>query len=206
MPNLTDMYNEIKDELNKGETITFTQIASKIRDALLIIESSNNWAYMDRFVQFTVDLDAENPRALPMPSRAKKIEFVRFVKSDGCYAPLIEASPKDFSRLETGMADAYWKDGMEYIWLNKTPEEAYVGEMSYLQFTEFSYNGTWEPWPMKFMYSLIKYQALVMLAPFVREPELMKMHAVLYEQAFKAAVDMNEELEYGNQPMSMRYS
>lgn len=204
--NVGTLVTEILDELNKGSSITADQIKVKLRDALSLLESQNNWAYMDRFVQFTLNIASENPRAMPMPQGLKSIEFFRWVNTDGSFSYVTECAPRDIRKVENGLADFYFKDGMEYIWLNKTPTENYRGEISYRKYTVWTGQDGLSNWLINTHPALVKYQALVLMAPFIREPELMQLHGVLLGQALKVAVDANEELEYSNQPLSMQYS
>lgn len=204
--NLGDLVTDILDEINKGAGITADQVKSKVRDALSVLEIANSWAYMDRFVEFTINLDAEQPRVLPVPTGLKSIEFIRFLGDDGEYEYVTECNARDIAKLETGLPARYFKDGMEYLWLDKTPAEAYEGEMSYRKYTNWSSDNTFEPWIFKYFHVLVKYQTLIMFAPFLREPEQMAHYEKLLSQSLKAAVDANEELEYSNQPASMQYS
>ena len=203
--NVGTIVAEILDELNKGSSITTDQVKVKVRDALSLLESQNNWAYLDRFVQFQLDITSENPRAMPMPQGMKSLEFFRWLNDDGSFSYVNECSPKDLSKIENGKADLYFKDGMEYLWLNKTPTENYRGEISYRKYTVWTGQDSLTNWLIQYHTPLVKYQALVLMAPFVREAELMQLHATLLGVSLKVAVDQNEELEYSNQPLSMQY-
>lgn len=200
---LSALVTDISEDLNRSN-ITAAQIRSKIRSALLTLEQANNWAYMDRFVEFTLDLTSENPRAMPMPADLKNIEFIRFWVDDE-WNPIKEVQPADILTHTAGYPEGYFKDAMSYIWLDKTPDEAYEGEMSYRQFTTWSDADAFEPWPFKWMWNVVKYQTLVMMGPFLRDPEFMKMNADLLAQALKTTVDSNEEMEYSNRDNQMKY-
>lgn len=201
---LSVLVSEIASELNRPN-ITSEQIRVKMRDALLLLEQQNSWGYMDRFVTFKLNPSAEEPRALPMPLGLKSIEFLRLVDSDGDYFRLREVSPADLTFLDTGTPTRYFKDAMQYIWLDKIPDEALTGEMSYRQYTQWSDADTFAPWPIEHFGPLIKYQTMLLLGPFVRDAELMQMYAALREQAFKAAADANYEFEFSNSDNKMIY-
>lgn len=198
---------EILDELNKGSGLTAATVKTKIRDALSILETQYSWAYMDRFVEFTIDLGSENPRALPMPNGLKSIEFFRWVKDNGEYVRVLEVQPRQLTSKCSGKYPKfYYKDAMQYIWLSGTPTEALHGEMSYRQFTTYSADDAFEPWPLKYIFPLIKYQTLLLMVPYLREPNLKALVVDAFAQSLKAAVDMNEELENSNSFNQMVYS
>lgn len=205
---LSTLVADLQDEINKGSSVTDTQIRRHIQHTYSLLEMKHSWAYMDRFVTFTIDLGSENPRVLPFPSRVKSFEFVRLIDptdSTGTFIYLNEISPRDITKVEAGVPAGYFKDGVEYLWMDNTPQVAYNGEISYRRFTEWSDDDAFEPWLMAYASPLVKYQALCYASPFVRELELRKVYEKDMADALKATLDMNEEFEYSNQSMQMGY-
>lgn len=203
---LSTLVADLQDEINKGSSVTDAQVRRHIQHTYNLLELQHSWAYMDHFVTFSVDLAAENPRVLPFPLRPKSFEFIRVVKTDGTFQYLNEINPRDMDKIEDGLPTCYFKDGVEYMWMNKTPKEAYNMEMSYVRFTEWSDDDTFEPWLMAYASPLVKYQALVYTSPFIRELEMSSAYEKLQAQAFEATLNANEELEYKNQSMRMGVS
>lgn len=204
MMQLSDIVTDIQDEINKGDSVTDAQVQSKIRDALTYLELTHSWAAMDRFVCFDLDTTANEPRVLPIPSGLKAIEFVRLSLTTG-FQYLNEVKARDVTKIEVDVPQGYWKDGMEFLWLDNTPAEDYAGEMSYVQFTPWDASDTFEPWLFQVAAPLIKYQALLFLSVFLREPELGTMYKGFRDESLKAALDMNEQLEYSNQSNQMQF-
>ena len=196
---------DIRDELNKGSVITDAQIDRHIQQALTALELKHGWGYMDRFVTFTIDAAAAEPRAIPYPSRVKSFEFIRFVLADGRYHNLRGISPSDITKVEVELPSGYFVDSDQYIWFDNIPGENYSGEMSYKQFTLWVADDAFEPWLFKYASHLVKYQALMFMAAFVREAELATIYKALRDEALTDALRADEELEYANQPMSMLY-
>ena len=202
---LSEIRTDMRDELNK-KTITDDQIDTQIRNALNLLEMENSWEYMDRFVTFNFDTTSSQPRALIMPKGLKSIEFFRIIKDDGKFKYLDEKSPLDFTSVETAIPEAYFKDGMEFLFVDNIPDKDYPVELSYSQFTVFSNEDTFEPWIFLTAHTLIKYNALLLMASgFLREPELGATYEKFATRALKAALDMNFELKYSNQPMQMQF-
>lgn len=206
---LSELIADIKDELNKGNAISDSKISSQIRATLLYLENLENWSYMDRFVEFTIDPDAESPRALTFPSDVKAIEFLRLYGGDiteGNYQYLEETKPKliQYTPVD-GLPSYYFKDGVEFLWMDKIPTEAYSGEMSYLKYTTWSGSDSFEPWLLQYQWPLVKYFTLTALSPYVRDERLLQGYSALYQTHLKAAIDANTELEYKNNLNQMQY-
>ncbi len=202
---LATIVADIQDEINKGSAITDAQVRTKVRDALNFLELSHSWASMDRFVTFTLDTGATEPRAIATPTGLKSMEFIRLDTSED-FQYLNEVKAMDVTNWDAGLPVAYWKDGMEYFWLDRIPGENYTGAMSYTQFTTWSADDAFEPWLFQVAGTLIKYQALMFMGIFLREPELGAAYKIMRDEQLKAALDMNEELEYRNQAMRMGFS
>lgn len=203
---LSDLILDIKDELNKGAAVTDAQVTTQIKNALNLLELEQSWEYMDRFVTFTFDITSAEPRALAFPARLKSFEFFRIIKDNGKFHYLDEKNPREFTSIETAIPDFYFKDGMEFIWVDNIPDKNYVGEISYSQFTRFENSETFEPWLFEAAPTLIKYNALLLMtAGFLREPELGKVYEKFATRALKAALDTNYELKYSNHKMQMGF-
>ena len=204
--NLAAIRTEIKDELNKGTAITDDQITRHIARSLNMNELKQTWEYMDRFVTLTFDITSEEPRTLVMPERLKAFEFFRIIKDDGEFHYLDEKNPREFTSVETRIPDFYFKDGMQFIWVDNTPDKNYIAEISYFQFTKFQDEDTFEPWLFEAAPVLIVYDTLRLIAAgFLRETELGNTYKEFAADALKAALDTNYELKYNNHKMQMQF-
>ena len=208
---LVTLVADIREETNKDvNALTDAKIRSSIRDALTHIETEEDWVYMDTKTAFTIDPADPNPERIAMPSRIKKIEYVFTQETTGDSTVrhwIDEVKPEDINSIREGRPERYWKDSMNYLYWDRTPtDEIYTGELSAYTFTTWSDADVFEPWIFESAHTYVKLQAIVFLAPFLREPEMLQTYGELFRMSREAALVMNTELELGNQKPRMKFS
>lgn len=205
--NLGEFHDLIAVEAGKGSTLD-TIIPAKVRQAARWLEQNYNLKYMDRYVGFTFDLGVTNPRAIEFPShRVKRFNFFRIVQDTGEYQYLQPVDPQDVTATEDGEPSGYWLDGRDYLWLDNTPVEALVAELSYIEYTDWdSLVDEDEPWLLTHAEQAMIGQTIMLLTPTMRQPGLFQTYKLMRDEGLKALVDADNELLLGAAGASMNYS
>ena len=202
---LSAIVAEIQDEINKGSAVTDAQVRTHVQGALALLEMETDWYYMHQFSSGTIDADGVNPRRISLPSRPKKLDALRITKEDGKFKYLDEVEYEDLTEIKTKEPTGYYREGTSYLWLDNTPIYDHPYEIAYWGFTTWSDADTFEPWLFDVAQPTVKYNALVLLSSFLREPELGQQHAAISARALEAALNMNENFVYGNMPIRMGF-
>lgn len=200
---LSALVTAIQDELNKGTSISDSQVRTKIEMALQSIELMRDWTYM-KVVEEAFAIVAAS-RTITAPTNLKAFAGVRFIDADGNRVGIKEVDPEDITEVEVAEPQGYIKSGIASIVLDNTPDQNYDGYWDYYGFTTWSAADAFEPFPFKRLVPLVFYQTLVYLAPFAREPQLLQMWTTMLNQAIKTAVDADEELKLANKPAQMQF-
>lgn len=169
MSTFAQIRTKVEARLGRGSSVR-TMVEDAIRACGLRTERARNFQPMHRFVSFTIDADAAEPRALPLPSRVKKFNFIRIIKSDGTYHRLDRIDPKEAAAPEEAISNGYWVDALDYLWLDNTPDQDYSAEMDYWQLTDWdAVDDNETPWLFTYAPDFVLYDSLVILAPDTRQ-------------------------------------
>lgn len=202
---LATLTSALSDECNKGNSLTDATIQQRIRMAMDNIERSRDWFYMRSFDNITLDPNAVNPRRIDQPARLRAVHFVRIARDDGSYVGLDEVDPKDITKNNMDIPKGYWRDGTQYWWLDNTPDKAYTLEYGVEQYTEWSSDDAFEPWLLAHASDLMLHQTMILLATYLREPEIMQMHKPLRDEAAQTLREVDDEMKYSNHPLRMGF-
>lgn len=202
---LLTLTETIQDECNKKNSLTADTVKKRIQMALANLERSRDWFYLRNFVSTTLDSAGSNPRRFNQPARLRAVHFVRIKREDGSYLYLDEVDPKDVTKNVTDVPHGYWRDNTQYWWFDNTPDKDYIFEYGVEQFTEWSDADSFEPWIFTNASDLIMYQTLILLSPYLREPELMQMYKPLRDEALNTLRETDTEMKYSNHPLQMGF-
>lgn len=203
---LSTLVAEIQDELNKGSSVTDAQVRTHVRTALNLLELEHDFQYMHKVLTGTVDkTDAQSGRRIAMPSVIKNIDAVRLTKSDGSYLYLDDVEFEDITANVNEAPSGYYLDGVDYLWMDNNPQENYPYDILYWGHTTWSDADSFEPWLFQVAHGWVKYEALIRLSSFLRQPELRVMWKEDALRFKEAALNANENLVYSNKRMRMGF-
>ena len=113
--NLTDFTALVKTTAKRGSTLD-SVIPVFIRSSVKWLERNYTLQYMRKYASFTLDPESANPRAISFPNdRVKELDFIRFLGANGSYSYPRKVDPQELSGSISGMPEAYWLDGVDFI-------------------------------------------------------------------------------------------
>lgn len=210
---VSDFLSSLQTELNKGASFS-SLIAGHARRAHRWMERNYSYKYMERFVTFDFDPDSDYPRVINLPGSGnvitsvmgfKSFNFIRIVNDDGSFSYLEYVEPTDIQSVGTGKPDAFWLDGVEYIYFNQTPDEAYSAEMSYHQYTDFPTDVDSTTWLLNNAEWAMICQAMVTLAGTFREPDVMASYKAMRDEELRTLTIADDELRDGTKDFTQVY-
>lgn len=201
---LADFHTLVSSEINKG-TLFDDVIPDYTRRSARWLERNYDFKHMERFVSFTVDSSATEPRAVSLPERCKSIEWLRIVNSDGSYTYLTQVDGSDVTGDDETTPTGYWLDGVEYFWFDNTPQEDLNMEMCYLQFTDWPTDTSQTPWFVANAEDVLLGQTIIMMAPRMREPKLKAIYQEMRDEGLRTITLSDEGMRASNRSESMVY-
>jgi len=195
---LSDFTANVSLVIRRG-TAFDAQILNATRRALRWLERNYNFKHMERYVEFTLNPDAVEPRAIAFPSTGiKRIEFMKAINADGTLDEIMQIDPQDYVAAETGVPTGYWLDGRSFLWFNKTVTESLTCVMTYYRYTEWSAADNFEPWLLQEADDLVLWQTILELSPSLRDRDMEARALERRNSALKSVLDADEELRSGN--------
>lgn len=208
---LADIHSRVSEEVKRGTKFDSSIIPSRVAQAVKWIERSHTFKHMERFKAFTIDSDATTPRAISVPSGFKafgEYGFLRILKSNNEFKFLTGIAPRQQTAIETATPEAFWMDGMDYFWLDNTPDEDYNAEISYVAYTTLPSDTSDSAWILDNMEDLIIAESMLLLAPKLELSEKgIKLwsknrddglrSAILADEETRRTSDTDSEMVYG---------
>lgn len=207
---LAQFKTKVSQAINRGDTLD-AHIDTALQHAIEFIEQNNTLKYMERFVQFQIDPNLSQPRAISLPDEfVKSFVFVRIVTptaNGGDFHFIDQIDPQDSKYYDSGIPDHYWVDGVGYLWLDRVPAELYEAEMLYNRYTDYSTltaNST--HWLITRANGLLLAQTMIQMAPWMRNKEILQFYKELRGESLKTLLLADEEMrQSGRQSEVMRY-
>lgn len=197
-------HTAVSTEINRGTQLD-TYIVDATRRAARFLENNWNWSYMERYVTFTIDASAPQPRSVQIPTLLKKIEFLRINNSDGSFDYLYQVDPKNVTARLESKPSGYWLDGRDYLWLDNTPTVDYTAEMGYLQFTDWPTDTNEAPWLVVNGEGLLLAQTMIYLAQRAREPKYVQLYSPMRDLELQALQRADQDYRETNASDKMIY-
>lgn len=195
----------IRTELNRG-TLYDASIEGYLRQAALWFERNYTMKYMERFVEFTIDPESAEPRALPFPETPKSLKFFRIQRDDGRYWYLKKIEPVAVGNFDiTDIPHAYWLDGVDYIWLDRVPDQEYTAEMSYVRYTTWPTDDAATNWLLIYGEDWLMSRTIYLMGGRIRNPALADIHKQRSDEALRTLILSDEELRHENEDRQMDY-
>lgn len=201
---LTELHAQISATLNKRD-IFDAVIPNYVAQAAMWLERNYTFKYMERFVEFTLDPDVDNPRTITLPQEAKKIHFIRRLADDGSFYYPKLVDPSEVTSSTTAAPAGYWLDGTCFIWFDNTPAEAYSMEMRYDAFTVWPTDYAEEPWLAKYGPDFLIAQTMIQFGPRIRDKGLIEEYRIQRADIVKTLTLADAELRNGETSGAMIY-
>jgi hypothetical protein len=202
---LSAFHTAISREVNK-KTRFDDLIPDYVRRAARFIERQHSLKYMERFVTFTVDAAATEPRAVAFPnSRVKAINFLRYADSDSKYYYVGQVDPTTVAAAESGNPTGYWMDGLDYLWFDNVVKANLAMEFSFIEYTLWPTDTAQEPWLLAHAEDLMIAQTMLMMAPVAREPGWKELYSDMKAEGLQSLFVADEEMKASSRDESMIY-
>lgn len=197
---LAEFHAMVSDELRRGTTLD-SLIPAKVRQAVKWIEDLHTFKHMEIY-----DSPAIATRSLAMPSGFKSMGFWRILKDDGeGYRYLSKVNPRDVSKTETAMPNAYWESADDFFYMDNTPDKSYSSERTYIANTTLPTDTSQSPFFINAFEALTLHQTCLMFAPRMRDTAFEAAHLKRREELMKAAIDSDVERRQANEDNSVIY-
>lgn len=115
------------------------------------------------------------------------------------YLPRID--PTHMTEVLTRQASGWWLDGMDYIWLDNTPDQDYNAEMDYFQFSPWEELDDEETnWLLTYGEDVMFYQSMMMLGGTTRQNSgTYQKYKLLRDESLKTLLNTDYDLQEGGQ-------
>jgi hypothetical protein len=204
--NLGAFHALVSSTVKRGTTLD-ALIPDITRQAARWLERNYTFQYMHRYVTFSLDPTAGNPRAVPFPSvRVKSIRFVKLQDEDGLFHFMEKADPRQLIETETAIPTHYWLDAFDNIWFNNTPDKVYPAEMDYASYTDWvGLSASSTPWLTEHADDVLLALTVLLLGPVMRDDAMMARYKILRDEGLRTLLLSEEELESTNTNEVMQY-
>lgn len=201
---ISDFHEDLGLLAPRGSSIdSLLPIATKV--GIRFIEDAHTFEYMNRYVEFTIDADAEYPRTISQPTNLKHVEFLRLVATSGDFKYLEEVDPRDVNTKRIEEPSAYWKDGKEYFWLDSTPDQDYEAEMGYKIYTVVPSDTTQSLWILDNMYELSLASCGAALANLIKDRKMRQEMVAMRDELMQGAINAQINADVNNSTAQMMY-
>lgn len=207
---LSEFHTEVRRVARRGNALD-DEIPGAVRRAARWIERNYTLKYMERYVEFTVDLGADHPEALEFPygtpihpERVKSFNFFRW-RREHSYLYLTQMDARDWTPKEEGVPTHYWLAGRDTIWLNRIPTEALIGEISFNEFSEWPTSGTATHWLLGNAEDALLAASMLELVPVMRDQRLEQHYAGKLPVLLRALIAADQDLRQTNRSEQMQY-
>jgi len=213
MVTTAEFYAEVSAEVRRGTSLD-THIPRKVRQAMRWMEEQHSFLHMERFATMILTADATYPRTIALPSGYKSMNFWRIKQnvSDtgapdavGAFAYLTRIDPHDQISVDVDCPTAYWQDGMDYFWLDNTPDKDYSAEMSYVAYSTLPSDLTQSPYILQNFEGILLHKTCALMAPLMRDKDFKIFHQDELNGAMKSAVDADVEARQSDQIQSVQF-
>lgn len=200
---ITTFHNNMIRNCGRGTGI-LTDVQECTRRAARWIERNYSFQYMRKFLVTTVDVDATDARFVSLPARLKRERFVRRVDgSSGNYVRLTKVDPASVVSISQGAPEAYWFDGDDAIVLSSLPDEDFVLEIQFEQYSAWPTGGT--HWLLENAEDALQARTMSYLAVVLRDTSLKVLYDAELKEALATLIPADENLEYSGQDLHLRY-
>lgn len=207
MTTLTEFYALVSAEVRRGTSLD-THIPRKVQQAVRWMEEQHTFRHMEHYASLTLPSTGNQPRALGIPTGFKQMLGFRGILSDegaGEYFDLPKIDFYDVSRIEVARPNGYWQDGMDYFWLDNTPDQDYDAEMAYVGFTVLGTTLSAEPYVLQNFESIILDETMIRMAPLMRDPAVVGLYKGNRDESMKAVIDTDIEGRQSWRSESVQY-
>ncbi len=203
---LGELISLVSSSIARGTSLD-AQIPNFIRMAARWIERNNSFKYMERFGQFSFNTEANEPRRMTLPTdRLKRLEMVRGVYTDGSFQKQKHIEPVELNSIQSGMPKSFWLDGTSCLVFDKTPDENYVEELQWVEYTAWPTNAAAETWLLLHAEDLLLARTMMHMAPFMRDQKLAAYWQELFTTSLNTVLHADADLRAGSRSDVMNYA
>ena len=213
---LGDFHSRISAALRKGSSLDGL-IPGWVAESANLIETAYTFSWMKKTVVFdSIDFAAAVPNQLTMPERVKNIEWLRTAQTGGdgsrtWLEPLLGVDPLEVSSIGKGWPQAFWLDGLDYIYLDAVPpagtNTALVLQMKYAEYTDWPGDDNATPSLLTRGQTLLASETLLLASQETRDPRLTDVYTARRDRAFQALVAAEAEIDFKhNNGMRLSYA
>lgn len=205
MATLGEFHSTVRDSLARGTALD-SKIIAYTRQAARWMERNKAYKYMEKFGGIVLNSSATFPHVVDLPSpTVRNISMFRIVGSDGVYSKLKNISPRDQTALDTAKPVGYYQIGYTKLILDSKPDEDYICELLYNEFTPWPTDESATNWLLENAEDVLLAQTLYMLAAFQRDVKLMTIYKNLRDEGLHTLETVDGDLEGSNTDDSMVY-
>lgn len=218
MTTLAQFYSNVNFEVKRGQTFV-SQIPQYVNMALSFIERSHVFLHTENYASITLSAESENPTTIVQPTGFRGMYFWRHLLSTddngnpidpsdpnaNNYERINHVDPFDMDSIGTGKPRAYWQQGKQFFWLDKVPDKDYPTQMGYNAFTVLPTDTTQSPYVIQAFGDVILYQTMLLMAPAMRNMDIVNLYKPLRDELFKSLIDADVEERQQSRSESMQY-
>lgn len=208
--NLGAFHARVARALRRGTSLD-DSIPTWVEEAVQQIEGNYNFQYMKRWMEISVDADADNPHLISLYNTPiKKVALLRYYSEDEGRFKVIKGpkDPQERATREEGFPTSFWLNGVSDIVLDSIPDEDLELEANLVVFT------SWQPDETNFEHYLIDRHRQLILSETIlvanmelRDERLELVYGKMNERAWVQVRVTEEELQYGGETgAQMEYS
>ena len=199
--NVSDFYASVRGALQRG-TSQDAMIPLWASEACSLIEQEWTYQWMRRTGVTAVDAQAMVPNQVAFPNaRVKSFDFVKILNPTLVQGlpftgqdELLGVDPKDVTGIGIGCPQAYWLDGVSYLYLDENPPVDIDLFMSWMEFTDWPTDGDAEPAILIRARSLLQNTTMVVASRDLKDPRMMEQYASFAQTSRAAARSADVEL------------
>ena len=198
---------EISGFINKG-TLYDANIETTLREVFEQQERSQSFQYMRRVGDRVLGAGTYSI-AVPRSGPQFKFKSLRFVQrlAPGGPVPIDAFDPEELSGRSVGIPRAHYLNGVTSIDFDRIASEDIPLRLGWNEVTVWPTGDallTFEPWLFENAWSFLKWETILKMAPYLRDPELMQEVKPLQAAALKALQDLDYDQSESNKRYVMR--
>lgn len=210
MQTYDEIFSYVKAVVNRGDVFD-SFIAQSIQYAGIKFERNRSMKYMESLVDTIHRADSTNPETVQLPSELKELRWVK-LRSDHPAAEwkmLARVDGTFFNKRGIGTPEFYYVINDTEMQLNVTPCQDFIFRFCYYKYSSWpklpnNSGGTgFQNWLTMRGADWLVAEAMLYLAPVLRNPELVGYWASRRDEAWKTLQNTDQRLEHGPKDVRM---
>lgn len=203
--NLGEFHSSVSAEINRGAAHD-AAIPDAVRRAARWLERNYTFRYMEikTLISYSAGIDYVDAFLI---DKTKKIMDLAINDTDGTVDHLDQVEPIDLHEKETAKPTSwYLLQTSTYIWTNTVIDQAYTGYVHRAQYTTWPTSlATSGIWLIDNAEDVLLAQAMILLAPRMRAPELAALYGKMRDEGLRTLVMADEEQRSSGAVLQMNF-